>query len=335
MHWKFKASIQNAISTLPHSVSFHLYYWMQRHFGELRQSDPLSRLHAGVHIWQNIQSLGHDPKGKVFFEVGTGRTPVAPLAFWLMGARRIVTVDLNPYLKGEIVKEHLAYISNNQDQVRGIFGNLLCPERLDALVRFSKRGRFEIEAFLALCRIEYVAPGDAARTDLQDGSVDFHMSYTTLEHIPEDVLRDILKEGNRIVKRSGLFVHCIDYSDHFWHVDQSIPAINFLQYSDRAWEHYAGNRYMYMNRLRHDDFLDLFRTAGHRLLKVVPEIDPRAHEMIAGRSFRVDDRFAGKTDEILSTINSLIISRKAGPAPTVASYRLRDGHAETIGFSRR
>ena len=51
----------------------------------------------------------------------------------------------------------------------------------------------------------------------------------------------------------------VDYSDHFSHSDQTISSINFLRYSDDEWQRYAGNRYMYMNRLRHDDVLALFR----------------------------------------------------------------------------
>jgi len=311
MHWKVKASIQNAVCLLPPSLSYDLYYWMQRRFGDLRSTSPVSRLDAGIHIWQELRSLGIDPRGKTFFEVGTGRAPAAPLAFWLMGAGRIVTVDLNPYLKAEIVREHLAYLSDNEAEIRTIFGTLLCGERFDELLDFVRRRPFRIEDFLDLCRIDYIAPGDAAKTPLSDGSVDFHMSYTTLEHIPANVIRAILKEGNRIVKADGLFVHCIDYSDHFWHSDESLSPIHFLQYSDPEWERYAGNRYMYMNRLRHDDFLELFRSAGHRLIKVDPEVDPRCREMIASRSFKVDRRFAGKTDDILATVNSLIVSRKA------------------------
>jgi hypothetical protein len=31
---------------------------------------------------------------------------------------------------------------------------------------------------------------------------------------------------------------------------------------------YAGNKYMYMNRLRHDDFLDLFKSFGQKIIEV-------------------------------------------------------------------
>ena len=52
-----------------------------------------------------------------------------------------------------------------------------------------------------------------------------------------------------------------------------IYPINFLQYSDAKWDRYADNRYMYMNRLRHDDFLALFHSSGHKILATEPAID--------------------------------------------------------------
>ena len=48
-----------------------------------------------------------------------------PIAYWLMGARKIYTIDLNPYLKSELVEESLKYIFNNQEEVRNLFDSLL------------------------------------------------------------------------------------------------------------------------------------------------------------------------------------------------------------------
>ena len=38
-------------------------------------------------------------KEKVVFEVGTGREIFTPIAFWLFGAKAVITVDLNKLLK--------------------------------------------------------------------------------------------------------------------------------------------------------------------------------------------------------------------------------------------
>ena len=98
MRWKIKKRVQNSILNLPSSVSYSVYYWIQRYFDNLRRINPVSRLIGGINIWKWIIIHGHEPNGKIFFEVGTGRASIVHLAFWLMGAEKIITTDPNPYI---------------------------------------------------------------------------------------------------------------------------------------------------------------------------------------------------------------------------------------------
>ena len=312
MHWKLKAKIQNAVSLLPPSASYAAYYWLQRRFGGLRRLNPASRLTEGIETWKRIQKQGRTPSGKVFLEVGTGRVPLVPLAYWLMGAEKTITIDLNPYLKEELVAESLCYISENEETILGLFGRLVNKKRFIELLDFAGNSRFSVSGFLDLCRVDYIAPGNAADTRLSGQSIDFHTSNAVFEHIPLKVLRQILEEGNRIIKNNGLFIHRIDYSDHFSHSDKTISAINFLQYSDEDWESYAGNRYMYMNRLRHDDFITLFESAGHRIVEAQPDIDRRSQELLISGNLRLNGRFSSKPEEVLAITGSWVITQKYG-----------------------
>lgn len=303
--------IQNAVSVLPSSASYEAYYWLQRRLGGLREINPVRRLSAGVETWKRITRQGYEPLGKIFFEVGTGRVPLVPLAFWLMGAEKTITVDLNPYLKKELVIESLRYIATHRDEIENLFGELLDRKRLQSLLMFTELD-FSLRAFLDLCHIEYVAPGNAASTGLPPQSIDFHTSYTVLEHIPPNVLTQILKEGGRLISNTGLFVHRIDYSDHFSHSDKTISAINFLQYSDDKWSRYAGNRYMYMNRLRHDDFLTLFESSGQCILDTEQDTDQPLLALLNDGALTVAEKFSDKTKEILAVRASWIVSKKSG-----------------------
>lgn len=309
MHWKLKAMAQYSLSLLPSSVSYAAHYWVQRHIGGLQQVNPVSRLTAGIETWKRIKEQGYDPAHKVFFEIGTGRVPLVPLSYWMMGAKKTITIDLNPYLKYELIRESLLYISENRENIEDLFGSMLDQERFEKLLDFSRTPNLSTGAFLDLCQIDYIAPGDAAKTSLASLSIDFHTSYNVLEHIPPEALKLILEEGNRIIGNDGLFIHRIDYSDHFSHSDKNISAINFLQYSDDTWRLYAGNRYMYMNRLRHDDFINLFQSAGHHILEAQPSIDQPSQELLHGRILSLNERFKAKSDEILSISGSWIISK--------------------------
>jgi hypothetical protein len=311
MHWKLKAVIQNTISLLPNSVSYAAYFWIQRHFGGLRRINPVSSLTAGIATWNLIKELGYDPSEKVFFKVGTGRVPLMPLAYWLMGAKKTMTIDLNPCLKEELIKESLQYISDNSQEILKLFGSLVHQDRMDDLMHFNKNLSFSTSAFLDICHINYIAPSDAANTTLSNQSIDFHTSYVVLEHIPLEVLKNIIDGGNRIISDNGLFIHRIDYSDHFSHSDKTISSINFLQFSDNDWIRYAGNRYMYMNRLRHDDYIRLFQSAGHCILAAYPDVDEQSQELLRSESFRFNELFKSKSEDVLSIRGAWIVSQKS------------------------
>ena len=92
---------------------------------------------AGIETCKKIQQLGYTPTGKVFVEIGTGRVPLVPLAFWLMGAEKIITVDINPYLKIQLIKKSLNYISENKDEITFLFGSLINIDRLNKLLSFN------------------------------------------------------------------------------------------------------------------------------------------------------------------------------------------------------
>jgi SAM-dependent methyltransferase len=312
MHWKTKAKIQNAISILPSSASYAVYYWLQRRSGGLRYFNPVSRLKAGIETWKLIKKQDCEPSGKVFLEVGTGRVALLPLAYWLMGAEKTISIDLNPYLKEELMKESLRYIFTNEEEISSLFGLLLDRERFNQLLELSRNSEATMNEFITLCRLEYISPGDASDTHLPDRSIDFHTSYTVFEHIPKDVLKKILEEGNRIIRNNGLFIHFIDYSDHFSHSDNTISAINFLQYSDDEWGKYAGNRYMYMNRMRHDDFIDLFTIVEHRIMEANTNIDESCAKLLKNENLNLNEKFSSKPEDILAITSAWTITQKIG-----------------------
>jgi len=309
MKWKFKSLIQNAISLFPEKLSYSLYYTMQRNFGALRKGrySPVSRLVAAVDIWTHIISNGYSGKNKVFFEVGTGRAPITAFANYLMGAKETITVDLNPYIKEELCLEVLDYVSKNKDEIQNIFGEYLIQKNLDEIIEYYLNGEFTLEGFLEISNITYLAPQDAANTALENKSIDYFISYTVFEHIPENVLKAIVLEGNRLLSSNGLQLHKIDYSDHFSHTDRTITAINFLKYSDNAWAKYAGNQYMYMNRLRHDDFRRLFLDSKCKIISEIQEKDKRAKDSLEKNLLTLDEKFENKNIDVLSTTSAWFV----------------------------
>lgn len=311
MNWRVKAGLQTVLASLPMSNS--IYYRVQRTVGNLRpgHTNPLDWYGAAIRIAGWAREAGRDIRGARFLEVGTGRMVNLPTALWLCGAAEVVTVDLNPYLSGELVAESNEYLRRNREAVLKLFGaeaeSPLFQERFAQLLAF----RGDLKALLKLTGIEYLSPADATRLPRPSGSFDFHISYAVFEHIPAEVIKAILAEAERVLKPGGLLMHTIDPSDHFANDDDSITAINFLQFSDREWNRLAGNKFMYHNRLRAYEYLELFRGAGVRLLREKQVVDEAALRALR-HDFPLDERFRHVPAEELAISSMAVLGTFGG-----------------------
>lgn len=262
MQWLWKARIQRLIASLP--ASNQIYLLAQRTVGGLRAGHVnfMQWFEAVAMTRQWVESTGQSMVGKRFLEVGTGRLLGVPTALWLRGAEKVVTVDKNRYLSASLVSEFTRFIRRNPERTVGVFGAHSATElfrhRFEQLVSFSG----DLDRLLKLMNVQYIAPGDAARLPLLAHSIDCHVSFSVFEHVPRHHVLEILKEARRVLVPGGMLIHWIDLSDHFAHSDVSITKINFLRFDEKAWSHLAGNKFMYHNRLRACEFLEIYRDAG-------------------------------------------------------------------------
>jgi hypothetical protein len=310
MHWKTKALIQNLIARLPDPPRQSVYHALQRRFGGAELFDPVPQFRAGIEMARRMVAAGGDPTGATVVEVGTGRRIATPLALWLAGAQRTLTVDLNPYLREDLVRADLAHLAARSEAIVAWFreaGLEAVPQRL---ARFEELARAELHDILEATGITYHSPGDARALPLGDGEADLHVSFNVLEHIEPAILGPILAEGGRVTRGRGWLLHRVDYTDHFAHSDPSITMVNFLQYPEGRWRRYAGNPFMYMNRLRVDDMEALFREQGLAVLDVDAREDEAGRAAIeAGMALAVP--FADKPAAVNATADSWILARAA------------------------
>ena len=306
MNFIAKATLQNTISWLPRSISDLLYFSIQRRFGGLKNFDPSTRIAAGLYICQLFRSFNLELRGMKVFELGSGRAPIIPLTLWLHGVSEVITVDLNPYLSPTIFNDTISWLRGQPNHFE-LFGNDVLHERLNILLSApSFSTKTSLVNYLNSLGIRYMAPCDAADLPFPGNYFDAHISYTVLEHIPISSLNSILREGLRILNPQGVFVHNIDYSDHFSHSDFSISPINFLQYSNTVFSFLAGNRFMYMNRLRVDDFKSLFLDLNLDILAHKPVVSSMLLDQILSNNipFKLHHDFYDKSPECLATLSS-------------------------------
>jgi hypothetical protein len=289
-----------------------MYHWMQSQCGGLRRSawSPQSRVRAAAEMFDVIVASGKDPRGSTYLEVGTGHVPVLPIALWLMGADRTITLDLNRHLQPDLCLKTIGHIADQRETISQTLAHRVDLKRLEMATVFSRsirKGAMTATELLERCGITYLAPADAASTNLPSGSVQYHVSYTVMEHVDAKVVLPILAEGRRLLcTQHGLAVHRIDYSDHFNHDDRSISPINFLKFDSRSWSRICASPFMYMNRLRHDDFLAAFKLAGYEIVMEQAVVSEACRHLLESSQLQPAPEFAHKSTEILATTGAWI-----------------------------
>lgn len=217
--------------------------------------------------------------GSTVLEIGSGWFPTIPILLCADGAYRVLMSDHEPHLDASTSATTLRFL-------KGIL-----PEN---------RAIQAIQSVRDL-PLDYLAPLDPSA--LPDGSLDYVVSRTVLEHIPPDVLTHLLKALRPKLAPTGMMLHLVDHSDHLEHVDRSISKVNFLTWSCQ--KHAAVNWLIRdgENRLRHHDYLSMFRNCGYEIVAVRGEV----HEptRLAVQSMKLASPYSNMTPEQLATLTSL------------------------------
>ncbi len=232
----------------------------------------------------------HDISLGTVIEVGTGWIPTIPHILKACGAGRIILTDIDRLSDEQTFAHARALVESDLPRIARASG-------IDEATLHANLNRSGVE--------DYRSP--PVLDDLAAGSVDLIYSRTVLEHIRPPVLERLLGDWRRLLRPRGFCVHFIDNSDHFEHDDDRLSRLNFLTLSDFAWRIAAFNGQNYQNRLRHSDYVRLFRDAGFELLHVEAELDERALADLD--RLAIQERFRRYDREDLATVTTTIVAR--------------------------
>ena len=237
--WKLKSSIFRIIDVLNAS---NILYVLQKYVTKRSKTGILG---SSSH-WQNHKKYlkKYNATGMVF-EFGAGKSLAQNLFLSDVSDMQIV-VDLNPMIDLDLVEKVRCQISK--------------------LIDLKSNVKIETPHDLVLYGIEYRAPFDASATNFKEKSIDACISTNTLEHIPKENIISIFLELFRVLKDDGIVSAKIDYSDHYAHTDKKISQLNYLKFDSREWKKYNHNCH-YQNRMRHYDYLRIFKECGFDLIE--------------------------------------------------------------------
>ena len=67
---------------------------------------------------------------------------------------------------------------------------------------------------------------------------------------------------------------------------------------------------MYMNRLRHDDYLRLFKSVGQSVIDTKVYENKYLNKLLNDKHFKLNDDFILKSNNVLSITGAWIVSKK-------------------------
>lgn len=262
--WKLKATVQKGISFLP--FKHRVNYLFQKHVTKgLSLTNELfeDRLtHAQEH-WRNYAKYS-GKEGFSSLELGTGWYPIVPIALYLCGANRMVSIDISDLLESHAIKATIQKFLDYHNTNRLAAFVPALPERIAFLeTLLTKEGT--PNQLLAHINCEALLV-DARKTPFESASFDLIHSNNTFEHVFPDVLKDILIEFNRLLKPDGISTHFIDLSDHFAHLDKSITVYNYLKFTPHQWG-LIDNSIQPQNRWRINQYRELIGETGFDILE--------------------------------------------------------------------
>ena len=307
MDWRIKGAIQKVLGYVPGGTRVH--YLLQKRGGGL--TDFGRECDIKVDDWRLM--MGHLRAAKIalagstLLEMGTGWYPTFPFCLYLAGAKRVHTVDLNPHLKPEMTIALADRLAAHVPLIARESGRSDAEVDLAqiALVEALRRGATVEAATNGV--VHYEAPADASKTGLADASIDVVFSNSVLEHVPGVVIEHCFAEAHRILRRGKIVFHSVNCGDHYAYVDKGIDQLHYLQYSEAQWRKW-NNSFLYQNRLRAVDFIDMAKRAGFAIEIDTSKASPERLATID--TLAVDARFGGYTREQLAITSIDFVGRK-------------------------
>jgi hypothetical protein len=305
--WRLKGAIQKLLGHVPGGDRIH--YALQRRAGGLANFDR--ECDIKVDDWRlmigHLRTAGISLAGSTFLEMGTGWYPTFPICLYLAGAARVHTVDLTRHLDPELTTRlverlvrHTSLIAHEsgrpEDAVWVAATSLVTALCSGISVEAATGGVFD-----------YRAPADASATGLPANSVDVVFSNSVLEHVPGPVIEACFTDAMRIIRPGGIVFHSVNCGDHYAYADRSINQLHYLQYSETAWRKW-NNRFLYQNRLRAIDFVEMAQRAGFTIEIDTSRASPERLKQLD--AITVDPSFARYTHEQLAITSIDFVGRK-------------------------
>jgi hypothetical protein len=269
-HWLIKSATHRVISWLPRRQ-----FWnglLQSYITKSTELTPKVFEDKVRECQRHLEAMAlgearRQQTGFTVLELGTGWLPIITVGLHLCGAREIWSVDIDPLLRKDRVRQ-LVELFRDYGQSGKLHSLLpaVSSERLHGLASLIPfTGLEEPAAFLGRLNI-HILIQDARHLPLPEHSIDFFESSGVLEYIPPPVLHGIFREFHRLASPGAAMSHRLNLVDQFSYFDSSLTPFNFLKYSAAQWR-WLNSPLIWQNRLRISDYRRLLDETGFELCR--------------------------------------------------------------------
>ena len=307
-HWLIKSAIHHVLYRLPQRQKWNrLFQKYVTHSVFLSAEKFETKVKECHRHWSGFREINPNTPEFTAFELGTGWFPIIPAGLYLCGAKKVWTVDIDPMLRPEALRQMLTFFKqySTDGKLREMLPGLQNARVANLIGLLDYASSEPPEQLLKRIQIECLAL-DAQSTPVPPGSIDLYLSSAVLEYIPPPVLKGIFKEAWRVLVGEGIMSHRLNLIDQFAYFDRSIGSYNFLRFSDKQWR-WRNSPMIWQNRMRISDFRKLFVEAGFEIL--LEESDQgNARELDA---ITLAPEFRGYRREDLLVLHSFLMARKS------------------------
>jgi len=302
MNYKVKAKLQKIISSLPKSEAIN--YFFQKYVTKTLPI-PIEEFKVKLNTVEahlnNFKEFGNKAiENSVYYEIGAGYDMVIPMSMSVQGFKKLICIDVRILTFMDVLNDSIKKIQ--------LLNNPLVKFSEKQLKVVFTKNNFLTE-FKNSFNILYMAPADARKTGLDDNSIDYVLTNAVLEHIPAQILSDIMKETFRIMKPGGVMSNIIDYRDHYAYSDNQINFYNYLTLSKEQWK-MLNPDIMHQNRLRHRDYSEAALKAGFEIVKEDVTLPDKVLSDLFSK-MKISYEFKNKySDEELKILGSQLVLRK-------------------------
>ena len=192
-------------------------------------------------VSRHLDRAGELDPGFTALEIGPGDSLLGAVCAYAAGAAHTYLVDVGRYAVRDI-RPYQALARSFAER------GLRAPD-LDHVG--------SLDEVLERCGATYLTEGLRSMAALPSESIDISWSQAVLEHIRRAEVGQLVRQLHRVHRPGSSSSHVVDLRDHL------ANALNNLRFSERRWEgKLFANSGFYTNRLRCNEFLQIFEQAG-------------------------------------------------------------------------